>query len=205
MAQKIDIRRHPIQARSRARVKAILVAAKEIIFEVGSDGMKMSDVALRAHVPIGSVYQFFPNKVSIIHSLAQESLEKVRAGLVERFSNIASFGDGIEKIELAVKDYYQIFKDDPMVCDIWCSTQSDKLLQELDIEDSRLNGVILFDNIKKHLPVLEHKRLSVTCFLCMQLTGAAVRLAITQDKAKADLLMEQYILMLRAGFEEFQF
>src|SRR5262245_32760547 len=61
----------PTQQRSRERVERMLAAASELIAGGGSDSMKMSEVAERAGVPIGSLYQFFPDKGAIIRTLAE--------------------------------------------------------------------------------------------------------------------------------------
>ena len=198
MVQTINIRKKPVQARSRARVDAILNAATHIIAENGSGGLKMSAVAARAGVPIGTVYQFFPNKNAIIHTLAQDSMEQVRIALIEKFADFKTLDDAIEKIAQSVLEYFRYFRQEPVIRDIWCSTQGDKLLQELDIEDSRVNGDILFENLKPFFDATSYEALQTMCFLSMQLTGAAVRLAITQDTKTANLILEQYIAMIRA-------
>src|SRR5205809_464260 len=61
----------PTQQRSRERVERMLAAASEIIEKHGSDAMRMSEVAERAGVPIGSLYQFFPDKRALIRTLAE--------------------------------------------------------------------------------------------------------------------------------------
>lgn len=202
MTQTIKIRKKPVQARSRARVEAILLAATQIISERGSGGLKMSEVATRANVPIGTVYQFFSNKSAIIHTLAQDSMGQVRESLIEKFSNFKSLDNAIEKITDSVLEYYEYFKQEPVIRDIWCSTQGDKLLQDLDIEDSRINGSILFENLKPFFSPASYEALNSICFLCMQLTGATVRLAITQDSKTSELMLEQYIAMLRSQIRQ---
>ena len=64
------LRRAPSQKRSRERVERMLTAASEVIAEHGSDAMRMGEVAERAGVSIGSLYQYFPDKGSIIRTLA---------------------------------------------------------------------------------------------------------------------------------------
>ncbi len=63
------LRRAPSQKRSRERVERMLTAASEVITEQGSDAMRMGEVAERAGVSIGSLYQYFPDKGSIIRPL----------------------------------------------------------------------------------------------------------------------------------------
>lgn len=62
-------RRIPQQQRGERRVAQLLEAAGEVIAEVGYDAATMSGIAERAGAPIGSLYQFFPNKLAITHAL----------------------------------------------------------------------------------------------------------------------------------------
>ena len=64
-------RRSPSQQRSRERVERMLSAASALIAEQGSDAMRMGEVAERAGVSIGSLYQFFPDKRAIVWALAE--------------------------------------------------------------------------------------------------------------------------------------
>ncbi len=64
-------RRAPSQQRSRERVERMLAAASALIAEQGSDAMRMGEVAERAGVSIGSLYQFFPDKRAIVWALAE--------------------------------------------------------------------------------------------------------------------------------------
>jgi AcrR family transcriptional regulator len=62
-------RKMPRQARSRALVEAILEAAARVLVERGYAGTNTNLVAERAGVSIGSLYQYFPNKDSLIVAL----------------------------------------------------------------------------------------------------------------------------------------
>lgn len=70
----LDRRATPRQARARDRVEAILVAARGIIEHEGVEPLSTQRIAKVAGIPVGSVYQFFPNKHSIVLELAKRSL-----------------------------------------------------------------------------------------------------------------------------------
>lgn len=62
-------RRTPRQARSQALVEAILEATARVLAERGYAGTNTNIVAERAGVSVGSVYQYFPNKDSLVTAL----------------------------------------------------------------------------------------------------------------------------------------
>jgi AcrR family transcriptional regulator len=65
-----DPRKHPRQARSRALVEAILDAAARILAQHGREALTTNVVAMKAGVSIGSLYQYFPNRESVIAAVA---------------------------------------------------------------------------------------------------------------------------------------
>ena len=64
-------RRTPTQQRSRERQERILAVATQLIASKGSDSLKMSEIAERSEISIGSLYQYFPDKSSVIRTLAE--------------------------------------------------------------------------------------------------------------------------------------
>jgi AcrR family transcriptional regulator len=74
-----SLRRLPKQKRSRERVERILEAAAEVFAEVGYDAATTHTIAARARTAIGSLYQFFPDKLAIFHALEKRHMEQVRA------------------------------------------------------------------------------------------------------------------------------
>ena len=71
-------RRVPTQERSRKRVEAILDAAAVVFAKEGFEAATMEAIADRAETSIGSLYQFFPNKLAVFEALAGRSLERAR-------------------------------------------------------------------------------------------------------------------------------
>lgn len=74
-------RRIPQQVRGERRVARLLKGAAEVIATVGYESATMSAIAERAGAPIGSLYQFFPNKQAITLALRTEYGEDYEAKL----------------------------------------------------------------------------------------------------------------------------
>ncbi|TAD78850.1 MAG: TetR/AcrR family transcriptional regulator [Oscillatoriales cyanobacterium] len=65
------MRKKPKQARSQARVDRILDVAEQLFTTEGYNATTTNAIAAQAGVPIGSLYQFFPDKNAIIGALAE--------------------------------------------------------------------------------------------------------------------------------------
>jgi AcrR family transcriptional regulator len=72
-------RKAPAQERSRQLVRTILDATARLLEERGYAGLTTRHVAERAGVSVGSLYQYFPNKESMVHALFVEHLEQAAA------------------------------------------------------------------------------------------------------------------------------
>jgi AcrR family transcriptional regulator len=72
-------RKQPIQARSRQTVAAILQATAQVLMTNGYDGTTTNLVAEKAGVSIGSLYEYFPNKESLVAALASVHVAELMA------------------------------------------------------------------------------------------------------------------------------
>lgn len=73
------LRTQPKQKRGQQRVEAILNAATAIFAEVGYEQATMIEIAARADTSVGSLYQFFSNKESIIRALVDRYVAQANA------------------------------------------------------------------------------------------------------------------------------
>lgn len=196
-------RRQPTQKRAKERVERILIAASELIAETGSDAVRMTEVAARAGVPIGSLYQYFPDKAAILHMLAVRFMERMRETLAEAIRNVSSATEALSRIDAIVEAYYATLLNEPVVRDVWSGTQSDKELQALDIEDSRANGNLVFEALRTYVKDDDLQRFEAACFLLMQMAGTAVRLAIAVERAEGDRLIVEFCRIVRGEITAF--
>src|ERR1700733_5732319 len=65
-------RRIPQQERGERRVAQLLDAAAAVIAATGYEAATMWPTAEHAEAPIGSLYQFFPNKTALTHALRRK-------------------------------------------------------------------------------------------------------------------------------------
>lgn len=72
-------RRAPTQARSKQRVARILDAAAAIVDRRGLDAVTTNAIADEAALPVGTLYQFFPNREAVLHALLERQLDALDA------------------------------------------------------------------------------------------------------------------------------
>ena len=73
--------RAPQRERGRQRVADLLQAASAVFAEKGYAAATMTEIAARADAPIGSLYQFFPNKELLGDALMHRYGERAVAAL----------------------------------------------------------------------------------------------------------------------------
>src|SRR5277367_1839062 len=72
----ISARKRPLQARSERLVATILEAAIRVLARDGAQRFTTARVAETAGVSVGSLYQYFPNKQSILFRLQEDEWER---------------------------------------------------------------------------------------------------------------------------------
>lgn len=76
-------RKEALQARSQETVETILRATTRILVREGYDALSTNRVAAVAGVSIGSLYQYFPNKESLVAALLHRHLDETQ-GMIRR-------------------------------------------------------------------------------------------------------------------------
>ncbi len=82
------VRKTPRQRRSAETVEAILTAAAHILEKEGFDAATTNRVAVKAGVSIGSLYQYFPNKESLVRALNDRHTKEILDLLRKRFGEL---------------------------------------------------------------------------------------------------------------------
>jgi AcrR family transcriptional regulator len=105
-------RAEPQQQRARLRREAILAATMRLLLEQDPGDITTTLIARRAGVPVGSIYQYFPNKSAILRALAEDAMERVDRQLLELMASAGEGGlDGL--IEATIDAVLAIYAEGP--------------------------------------------------------------------------------------------
>ncbi|HAY49736.1 MAG TPA: TetR family transcriptional regulator [Thalassospira sp.] len=191
------MRKAPTQKRSRERVENILKVACELIAAQGSDAMKMGELAQKAGVSIGSLYQYFPDKASVIHALADRYNDESRHCIEDALADVSSADELVRAFDQLIDTYYELFLAEPVICDIWTGTQADKTLRDMEMEVSRANAAML---TKAILRIRENdgdaSTIAARCLLIMYSGEATMRLAISVPSKEGREIVASYKRMV---------
>jgi len=193
----------PSQRRSRERVERMLGCAAEIIAKKGSDAMRMSEVARMAGVSIGSLYQYFPDKSAIVRTLAERYNAEGRKCIADGLARVATMDELCDAFGRLVDTYYEMFIVEPVIRDIRSATQADKALRDIELADSRANGALLAEALRRVRSGSDSRELATSTFFIMHLGEATMRLAISVERTEGDALVAAYKRMALAELRRF--
>jgi AcrR family transcriptional regulator len=72
-------RKRPIQARSAVTVEAISEATIQVLLSHGEERLTTTRIAERAGVSVGTLYQYYPNKQSLLFAVLEHHMNNVAA------------------------------------------------------------------------------------------------------------------------------
>ena len=72
-------RKRPVQARSVVTVEAISEATIQVLLSHGVERLTTTRIAMRAGVSVGTLYQYYPNKRSVLFAALEHHLNHVAA------------------------------------------------------------------------------------------------------------------------------
>ncbi|MFI9560080.1 TetR family transcriptional regulator [Nonomuraea endophytica] len=106
------LRRRPAQRRSVERVERMLDECALLLDQVGYDALTTKEVARRAEVPIGTFYQFFPDKQGLVRALAMRNLEAFLQRVTERIAG-ADLEHWTDLVDLAIDEFVGMKRTTP--------------------------------------------------------------------------------------------
>ena len=88
IAGQVALRNEPVQARSTARLAALMDAAAAVVDEIGYERLTTAMVAERAGASIGTVYRYFPDRIAVLQALGARNLERALARVTDEAASV---------------------------------------------------------------------------------------------------------------------
>lgn len=108
-------RKRPHQERARATVDAILTATAKALKAEGYESMTTNRIAASAGVSVGTLYEYFPSKESIVALLVDQhfaTIENIVSAAIREFA-----GKSLKlSVEGIVQALFDVQKRDPELC-----------------------------------------------------------------------------------------
>ncbi|MEU5695668.1 TetR/AcrR family transcriptional regulator [Actinosynnema sp. NPDC020468] len=107
------MRRQPVQQRGAATVTAIVDACATLLNDHDYDDITTARIVELAGVPIGSFYQYFPDKRSVVHALALRGMEEYLGRVESMFTAGGAGADWREAARQVVAMYLRMVVEMP--------------------------------------------------------------------------------------------
>jgi AcrR family transcriptional regulator len=181
-ANPIGMRRQPQQLRSQERVSQILDVAEQLFTMEGYNATTTNRIATQAKVPIGSLYQFFPDKAAIVQALARRYTKRLH----QRFAVI----DLDELVKLPLPDYVdqlidvtdQFFTDYPGYHAIFMQVQG--TIPELEQIEAAADAQLVGDlaiSLSQRYSALAPSDCEVIAYVLVKAIGTLLWLSLSQE------------------------
>ncbi len=199
------LRRRPVQQRSQQRLERILDACAELLDEAGAAALTTKEIAARAQVPIGTLYQFFSGKQSLLAALAQRNLQRYLDRLARRLEAESPQDTG-GFVDLAVEEFVAMKRAVPGfgALDFGLTGPTPPALDDVEhLLDLTLdnNGTVarrLHQLTSAHLSAGDRGPSALALRVALECADAVLKLAFQQDRdGDPELIAECKVLLRR--------
>lgn len=153
----------------------------------------MSEIAAKARIPIGSVYQYFPTKSALIAHLFARNLEtyhNLASDYLGAASNVVECAAAIRTMLLEV---YRDNRRDTLMREIWSGVQADRTIRQLHLADNAASSEVFFNAVRRVGSKIPDEPLLQRCQIVNEMWDGTIRLALTLDEPAGDALVEESI------------
>jgi AcrR family transcriptional regulator len=194
--EKPALRRQPQQKRSQLRVEQILDAAAIVFDEVGFEAATTHAIASRAKTAVGSLYQFFPDKLAIFNALELRHVERVHI-MWEKLSRPEiiqlPFADFIHALVTQVQ---QLFEQPTSRIVFIQFFVSPSIFRNIDTSFTQEAIQFMARLLQARNPKLNVQRSVILAEICVNATNALILLALRSNETHyQEIIMEVEALL----------
>jgi AcrR family transcriptional regulator len=195
-------RRVPTQQRAKERVEHILSVAEAMIVEGGVGSLKTNEIAERAGVPVGSVYQYFSGLEDMIGALVDRYHILLEGNVGAIFGKVNTAEEFLAALKTTQDMAWAFLFKNKGYRELWCGAQTWAPLRHLDWADTLKNADTMNKALCRVFPNIVQSELRTFCIMFCDSSGSIARMAIEFPDLREALLNENQA-MLVARFLEF--
>ncbi len=173
----LGLRRRPVQARGRTRFDLILRTGRAQLAEVGIDGFTFDGLAAAAGIPIGSIYQYFPNKHSLVCELSAQDTDAIVEALGRSAEQFPS-DDWQADVDRLIDQLADLWRSDPGRRHVWLAMQSTAPTRSLAAEQTSLIADQIVPLVAWLLPTGARKRARSVAEVVVQMCFSLLHVSV---------------------------
>ena len=190
------LRREPRQARSKARLAQILAAADAILAEEGVEALTVRRIAERAGVPVGSLYQFFPDKGSVVDAVARAYIAEFDTA-VDTLVNAADSGDWSDPVGRIVDEFVALYRSHPGYVALWSGRHLSPELARADDANNQLIAAGVRRLLAEHAGVADGPALDLAVQVAVRAADALLQYAFSVSPEGDETVLAELKNLLR--------
>lgn len=196
------MRNVPRQARSSARVEAILDACGRILEAGTIDGLSVTSVANEAKIPAASVYDYFADSRSLLAAFTSRCIEQNADAIAGALTPANSAEDAVANVRTALRRYCDLICNDTAFRTAVSASHADDQLAPISFENSKKNAALVHHVLSPYVAPDRQQELRDRVLIGVHLSGAFARTLRMTEPQDADRLIETYINALVANVVE---
>jgi AcrR family transcriptional regulator len=196
---RLELRKKPQQERSIQRLEAILQAAVELFVEKGIAETTMSEIAQRAGISIGSLYQFFPQKVAVIKALHDRFTHRLDGYIQQVYKGVKTREEAADRAADTLIDLYAMFRQEQIYMALWKAIVTDRDLSQLSADFHEHIIASFYRDLAHIVPESDFDRFRVNLKLIILATGEVIRYSTQQEEVVARAHLDQWRRIIRVS------
>lgn len=192
----------PTQQRAIERVEHILSVVEGMIVEGGVGSLKTNEIAARAQVPVGSIYQYFAGLEELVGALVDRYHRALEEDVGALFLGVDSADEFLIALRTTLDLAWDFMLGNRGYRELWCGAQTWAPLRRLDWADTFKNADTMNHALLRVFPNVPQTELRIFCITLCDASGSIARMAIEFPDLRKALLDECFALIV-ARFLEF--
>lgn len=191
----------PRQERAKRTYEAILVAAAELLVEVGVERISTNLIAERAGITVPALYRYFPNKYAVLNALGTVLMDKHNAVYTQWLESHLVSGDPMEllnNIYALLRSTYDVTKEQTAGLEIVQSLRAVAPLREVRLVSHRIVAQQFSELLAEQLQRPVDDTIKATARLTMETGYAILEMTLEDETLAVDPMLKEGSRMIQA-------